>query len=176
MKKNAGFSLVELVVGLAIVAIVIALAVPAVISYQTKHGLQYATDELFADLQLARMRAARNNQPCEILFNIPGPDQYQINDLDNGGAFISTFRVSTLTKLRGGIRFINNSPNPADAQPLTRLRFLPQGMVDQANIVPAGSNSVFLTNQGNDTFFRVRVSLAGATSVDRWVPAQNRWR
>jgi prepilin-type N-terminal cleavage/methylation domain-containing protein len=173
VKQNAGFTLVELMVAVAIVAIMLGMAVPAVNAYLTRHGLQYASDELWGDIQLARMRAARNNQRCRISFDSPGPGQYQIDDVDNNNVVIRTFKISDLTKFRGGITF-TNSPNAADGAPLESFEFTAQGIIDQ--VQPAGSNAVYLTNQDNDPFFRVVVSLAGGTGIGRWIPAQNQWR
>ncbi|MDA8138898.1 MAG: prepilin-type N-terminal cleavage/methylation domain-containing protein, partial [Desulfobacteraceae bacterium] len=91
-----GFTLVELMVSIAVVAVLTAAAVPATIAFQTRHGLQYATDELYGDIQLARLRAARNNQRCRIVFNQPAPNQYTIRDVDNNGLLLGVFKIGNL--------------------------------------------------------------------------------
>lgn len=175
-KENPpGFTLIELMVALAIIAIMMVAAVPAVNSYMSRHALQYASDELYGDIQLARMRAARNNQQCKIQFNVPAANQYSIIDVGNDGADIGTFKVGDLTKFRNNITFCN-SPAGGDPPPYATLQFLPQGIVDLAISAPANNNSVYLTNQANDVFYRLLVSAAGGTGVDRWVASTNQWR
>jgi prepilin-type N-terminal cleavage/methylation domain-containing protein len=174
-KKSPGFSVIELVVSLSIIAIMMGAAIPAVNGYLRRHAPQHAADELYGDIQLARMRAARFNQRCRIQFNLPALNQYTILDVDNSGAVIGTFRIGDLTKLRGNISFVN-SPSAADNPPFATIEFLPQGILDPLVTAPAISNSVFITNQANEVFFRVLVSAAGGTGIYRWDPNTNQWK
>lgn len=174
-RKSPGFSVIELVVSVTIVAIMMGAAVPAVNGYLNRHAPQNAADELYGDIQLARLRAARNNQRCRIQFNVPALNQYTILDVDNNGAIIGTFKIGDLTRFRGNISFVN-SPRAIDAAPFLTIEFLPQGILDPLVTAPANSNSVYITNQANEVFFRVLVSAAGGTSVDRYDPNANLWR
>lgn len=168
--------MIELMVCVAVIAILGAAAVPAVNSWMSRHALQYATDELYGDIQLARMRAARNNQPCRIVFNVPAANQYSIFDVGNDGAVSPTpFKVVDLAKYRDNITFCN-SPAAANPLPYATLEFISQGIVDLGISAPANSNSVYLTNQANDVFYRLLVSAAGGTGVDRWDASTNQWR
>ncbi|MGD9368655.1 MAG: GspH/FimT family pseudopilin [Desulfobacteraceae bacterium] len=171
-----GFTLIELMVCVVVIAILGAAAVPAVNGYLSRHALQYATDELYGDIQLARMRAARNNQQCRIVFNVPAANQYSIFDVGNDGAVSATpFKVVDLAKYRDNITFCP-SPNGADPPPYATLEFLSQGIVNLAVTVPGNSDSVYLTNQANDVFYRLLVSAAGGTGADRWDASLNQWR
>jgi prepilin-type N-terminal cleavage/methylation domain-containing protein len=172
-----GFTLIELMVSIAIITIMAAAAVPAVNGYLTRHAPQYAADELYSDIQLAKMRAARNNQRCRIQFNVPGANQYTIQDVDNNGNIIpgGPFKVVDLSKFRDNITFVA-SPSGADPAPYATLEFLSQGVINVAVTAPANSNSIYLTNRANDIFYRVRVSLAGGVDTDRWDLNALLWR
>ncbi|MEJ2158822.1 MAG: GspH/FimT family pseudopilin [Desulfobacteraceae bacterium] len=178
---SPGFTLIELMVCIVIIAIMVAAAVPAVNGYMTRHAPQYAAEELWGDIQLARLRAARNNQRCQIQFNAPGPNQYQIVDVDNNGNIIAggPFKVVNLAKFRDNITFVP-SPVAADPPPFAVIEFLSQGTVNLNTLpvgtLPANSNGIYLSNQGNDVFYRVLVSLAGGTAVHRLDLTTGQWR
>ena len=176
MKKSSGFTVTELVVALAVIALVTALGIPAAINATGHYGPRYAADVLYGDLQLARMRAARNNQRCMVVFNAPLPNQYTIFDMDNNNAILGTFKIGDLTDYRGGPFFRAASPVPADPPPMATLTFLSQGVV--TNILPAGSNAVYISNQDNTKQVRVFVSVAGGTGIDEINPGDNAniWR
>jgi type II secretory pathway pseudopilin PulG len=158
---------------IAVIVLMASAALPAVNSYLTRHSVRYAADELYGDIQLARLRAARNNQRCRILINTPAVNQYTIRDVDNNNNPLGVFKIGDLGKFRGNITF-TNSPDAAEPPPYQTLEFLSQGV--RGTILPANSNSIYLTNQGNDTYYRVLVSAAGGTSIDRWLPDQNQWK
>lgn len=175
-----GFTLIEMMIVIAVLAILIAAAVPTRNAYLENHGPQYAADELYGDIQLCRLRAARNNQRCRIDFNPPAaagalPDQWTLTDVDNNGAIIGVFKTGTLSKYRHGVAF-TNSPRAIDPPPFATVEFLPRGILNLNSTAPIGSNSIYLTNQDNYIFYRILVSLAGGTSVDRWNSTTAQWR
>jgi prepilin-type N-terminal cleavage/methylation domain-containing protein len=173
--RAKGFTLIELVVGICIIAIMAAAAVPAVNGYLRRQGPQSAADELYGDIQLARMRAARNNQRSRIQFNVPAANQYTLQDVDNNGLVIGTFKIGDLTRYRGNVSFVA-SPSAADNPPFATIEFLPQGILNTLATAPATSDSVFITNAAGEVFFRVLVSAAGGTGVYRWDPNATQWR
>ena len=176
---SPGFTLIELMVVIASIAVMLAAAVPAVNDYLTRQAPQYAADELFGDIQLARIRAARYTRRCRIRFNFPGPNQYTLQDVDNAGNIIppplGLNKVVDLTKFRDNITFVN-SPLAVDPPPFVTLEFLSQGVVNGNITAPVGSDSIYLTNRANDVFYRVLVSLAGGSGVYRFNPNANQWR
>ena len=173
-KMPRGYTLVELIVTIAIIAIMMAAAVPAVNGYLRRHASQHAADELYGDIQLARMRAARNNQRCQIQFNVPAANQYTLIDVDNNGTVIGNFKTGDLTRFRGNISFAG-SPLAADNAPFTTVEFFPTGILNAPVTAPANADSIFITNAANDVFYRVMITAAGGTGVYRWDPNANQW-
>lgn len=66
MKKNFGFTLIELMVTIAVLAIVVTVAVPDFRHFVRSNATTGQTNALLADLQLARSTAVSRNRPTEI--------------------------------------------------------------------------------------------------------------
>ncbi len=85
MRKDKGFTLVEMMVVIAIMAIVSAIAVPNFYSYAAGMKLRSASRDLYSTLQSTRMKAIRQNTRWAVQFNAPTPTNYRVIDcgIDN---------------------------------------------------------------------------------------------
>lgn len=155
--KKAGFTLIELVIVIALIGVLAAVAVPAMRSMGQKPGAQYASDELYGVIMGAKMQAVRSNQATNIQFNL-ATNQY------TSGV---TNETVLLTKYRGNVVF-TNSPDLADPAPVAQLTFSPQGFATL-------NGNVYIQEASHNTFYRVRTSFAGVTTVDRWSEGALRW-
>ena len=71
LRDAPGFTLVELLIGLAIIAIMTAFAVPFTSSYRTKENARNFADQVRIALQAAREHAITSGQPTWIAFDDP---------------------------------------------------------------------------------------------------------
>ena len=62
MRKDSGFTLIELIVIIAIVAVFAGIAVPNFLSYVPKYRLNGAARQIMGDLMAARMQAVKENR------------------------------------------------------------------------------------------------------------------
>ena len=84
MRKNSGFTAFELAVSLAIMVIIAALVLPPYLKWLRGHRLRGAVTNLMADMEMAKIRAIRENsmiavQFCQdryIIFNESGDTNY----------------------------------------------------------------------------------------------------
>lgn len=80
MRKNAGFTAFELAVSMAVMAVIAALALPPYLHWLRGHRLRGAVTNLMGDLEMAKIRAIRENDFVVVSF---GQNSYTIF-LDNG--------------------------------------------------------------------------------------------
>lgn len=146
-----GHSLLELMVVAAIAGSVMITA-PPIISWMNLSGVRHAAENLYAELQLARLSAIRNKHPCALVFTTQGSNQY-CNSL--------THQCVPLAQYWGGVQFMRIGPN---GKPMaTEIRFNRQGM--SMSIAPV---HVYLTNKDRTAIYRIRVMLPGGLSLERW--------
>jgi type IV fimbrial biogenesis protein FimT len=82
-KREAGFTLAELIVTIAVLGIIAAIAIPQVSEYLPISRVNGAAIELFTELQLAKTRAISENNDYVITFDTSN-NTYKIHDDDNG--------------------------------------------------------------------------------------------
>ena len=143
MRKNAGFTAFELAVSLAIMVIIAALALPPYLQWLRGHRLRGAVNNLLGDLEMAKIRAIRENafvvinfdQTSYTIFLDNGQPGGVAEDWDSTGEFIVKVR-----NLPAGVEFdvdalnFNNMPFTA-AKDLTR--FNGRGLPDRITVATA---------------------------------------
>ena len=82
MENKKGFSLMELMVVLAILAVIAALGVPSLIGWRSDAKLREAVSQLRGDLEMAKLRAVRENDFVAVLLNA---DDYMVFIDDGAG-------------------------------------------------------------------------------------------
>ena len=80
LRKNSGFTALELATTIAIVAVIAALVMPPYLRWNRARRIEGATTNLTADLEMAKVRAIRENAFVVVEFN---NDSYTIF-VDNG--------------------------------------------------------------------------------------------
>lgn len=90
MRRQAGFTLLELMVVIGIMAVLSAIMIPNVISYRGNQQVTRAARQIYSALQVAKMTAIRDNTVIMVEFTSgTGPaGTYQIfEDMDGDGVF-----------------------------------------------------------------------------------------
>lgn len=93
MRKDSGFSLMELMTAIAILAILAAIAIPNYIGWLPNYRLRSAARDVFSNFQKAKMEAVKRNAPVVLAFN-PDPANSYVMFIDDGaGAAACNFTL-----------------------------------------------------------------------------------
>ncbi|MFZ2633283.1 MAG: GspH/FimT family protein [Desulfosalsimonadaceae bacterium] len=159
MKKQDGFTLIELMIAIAIIAILSAVAVPNYIRYRNNQQVILAAREIYSALQSAKMSAIRDNTAINVLFT-PGQGSagtYQVfEDLDGDNAFDPGERDIANGVMPPGV----NMQSAVFGLGANFTRFTAMGLT-------TGRNGTVIVDNGNPTIrTRVRVNTVGGIRVE----------
>jgi len=86
-KWESGFTLMELAVTIVIIGVAAAITIPNYLSFRPKYSLKSASRDLYANMQVAKLNAVKQNRNWSVLFNTVN-GSYQLFAWDaslNGG-------------------------------------------------------------------------------------------
>jgi len=175
-KGKSGFTLIEMLVTFIIIAALVSIGVPAFSNWLPGYRLRSATMDLYANLQLAKMSAIRNNIEYAVAFNT-GADAYQIVSGGADGVYSTagdnvTEVIISLSDYESGVDYGNGNATtnatsggggtfPSDGVSYTSNRVV----FNSKGIGNAGY--VYLDNDRDDTY-AIGSLMTGVIRLRKW--------
>ena len=121
--NNKGFTLLETIVAMSILVILLAIAVPGFSTFLPNYRLKRAVQDLYSNMQSAKMEAVRSNSDYTIEF-----------DKDHNLYKLNGTRNISLSQYGSGVTFGGGSPviGYDDNTPANWVIFTSRGMTKQA--------------------------------------------
>ena len=161
LKNRTGFTLVELSVTLGLLGILTAIAVPSYISYLPRHRLQTSVRQIYDDMQLAKIRAVKDNTAACITFDAVN-DNYTVfldnnlNGLPDDGAATILRNNATLENAiditAANTCSFNSRGLRTTAQTQVVWLTNPTGIIERIDVNTAGSISIVMSKDGGATW------------------------
>ena len=161
LKNRRGFTLTEVVVILSILGIMTAISVPSYLSWLPKHKLQTSARQIYDDINLAKIRAVKDNTVAVITFT-PGNDTYFVfldDSISNGSYDAGETILRNNTTLENGVNMtaantcgFNNRGLRTTAQTQVTRLTNPTGIIMRIDVNTAGGISILMSKDGGVTW------------------------
>ncbi len=177
MRKNSGFTLLELIIAIVILVILAAVSVPIFLSWLPEYRLRSAADDLYAHLQHAKIQAIRNNNNWAMQF-VESSNSYTIysnyKDSSDTGTAEKTINLSDHGSGVGyGRGDATSSIGTYDADGITYsnnwLIFNKRGMLFNVGSI----GYVYLSNNAGSARAVGTPAIAGVVRLRRWAGGSN---
>jgi len=172
---QAGFSLVELLIGVAIIAIMAAVALPNIGQYIRNYKVRGAATEVGGNMQSARSKAIMSNTNAGVSFVVVDKDSYRFIQEDligTGDTANPNPEYSALMDLPGGVEFVATSATASsDSLRFTRLGSFcnpaasGSGCATGVTTVCTSAETARCSNGGGATYIEPDPDLAGGLRV-----------
>jgi type IV fimbrial biogenesis protein FimT len=172
MRKESGFTILELIIVIVILGILTAIGIPNYLSRLPRYRLKSAARDLYSNLQLARLGAIKSNADWALVIN-RAAGQYQVcsgRGADNtwGGGDDVVVKIVVLNDYRSGVSYGNgNAASPIGATFGDYITF--NNNVAVLNSRGTGNAGyVYLENSSAATSYGVGKLTSGVIILKRW--------
>jgi prepilin-type N-terminal cleavage/methylation domain-containing protein len=176
MRKNSGFTLIELMIVIVVLVVLAAVSVPIFLSWLPEYRLRSAADDLYAHLQHAKMQAIRNNSNWAVQF-VESSNSYTIySDYKSTSLTGTAVKTINLSDHGSGVGYGNgNAPQSATgaAAPFNNVSYLSNWVVFNRQGMVNILGYVYLSNNAGSARAVGTPAMAGVVRLRRWAGGSN---
>ena len=159
LKNRKGFTLTELTVTLSILGIMTAISVPSYFSWLPRHRLQTSVRQIYDDMNLAKIRAVKDNTYARITFSTANDTYTVFLDRDGSSSWTTgDTMIKANVALENGVDItaantcgFNNRGMSTTVAPQIRLTN-PTNIIMRIDVTTAGNISTSTSKDGGATW------------------------
>ena len=163
MKKNSGFTLMEVMVVIGIIGIMSAIAVPNYIAWLPKHRIGGAARDIYSVMQYARTRAVKENKHVVINFTAglgaAGIYNASVDDGSGGGTANDNMQNGTEPTIKNGQMPGDVTMFQAQFGAKSWIRFDSRGRPD------GNGGAVRISNASANLFTEINLRITGMPDI-----------
>ncbi len=177
MRKQKGFTLIELIIVIAVIGIMTAITIPNFLSWLPQYRLKSAARDLYSNMQRAKIGAIGSNKKWAIVFNADartyevcsgkGPD-------NSWGGTNDVVKKIILSDYGSGVTFGKGSASDPIGGTFGNdfiTYSSPKNVVVMNSRGTGNSGYVYLTNASNISCYGVGTRSSGVVILRRWINA-----
>jgi prepilin-type N-terminal cleavage/methylation domain-containing protein len=188
MKRQHGFTLLELMITIVILCILLGLAIPGFSSWLPKYRLRGAARDIYSNFQYAKMTAVKDRAGCGVLFDVTnglyrvvsaGPNRTFESTASAVGGDDVVLRTVNFSEYGSGLSYGHGAATVTAATPPGTnwdnqvtfdedgVVFDSRGMILRPSGVASAGGYAYVQNNKNNSF-GVGVWTSGVVVMRRW--------
>lgn len=163
-RRQAGFTMVELMIVIVIIAILSAIAVPSIINWLPNYRLKSAARDLFSNMQKARMQAVKENGDIIMMFDTGINSGFYYFDTDNNNVYTAGENRIDFSAYGSGVDYGNgNAALNWDGNNCTQA-----GSITFNSRGTSSTGTVYIQNQNNDICYAITGRSSGSIKLRKY--------
>jgi type IV fimbrial biogenesis protein FimT len=162
--RQAGFTMVELMIVIVVIAILSAIAVPNIISWLPNYRLKAAARDLVSNMQKARMQAVKENKNIVTRFDAGINPGFYYFDTNNDNAYTPGEYKIDLSTYGSGVDYGTGNAasnwNGDVCVPANSITFNSRGS--------SNNGTVYIQNQNNDISYAITARSSGSIKLRKY--------
>ena len=184
MKQESGFTLVELMIVVGLAAVLMAIAIPGILGWLPNYHLKGAANDLFSNLQWAKLNAIKANKNWAVVFDTANGQYHICSDSGPDNVWSTVFGAGVANTVERTFDFarygsgVGYGSGSATTNATTGGGALPGDNVSyNVNILTFNSRGtcnagyVYLDNNNNSLSYAVGTRVSGVILTHRWAGA-----
>lgn len=180
LRRDSGFTLIELMIAVGMISILIAIAIPNAMKWLPDYRLKAAARDLYSNMQKAKVEAVKSNSDWAIVFDLANNQYFVCSDKGGDGSWSGT-ADNTITKtcfFHTGIVYghgnaTTNATTTGGSFPADEVSYHPNIVVFNSRGL-CGAGYVYIQNSYNNTI-AVGTLSSGAIRLKKWYAGSTDW-